>query len=169
MAERREGITIGQPPKYIGYEDKLYKVINVLDDMDASGKLHYECECKLCGGIHIRTAQHLKRQNRARECPKYVSSNWTGLDRWDAIIRRTYGITLEEYNQKLEAQGNVCEICGKPDEVEGRRMAIDHCHDTGQVRGLLCGNCNRGLGNFKDSPDMLQKALDYLVKYSNAR
>jgi hypothetical protein len=69
----------------------------------------------------------------------------------------------------LEDQGGVCAICSKPDEVEGRRMAIDHNHDTGAVRGLLCGNCNRGLGNFQDDIDMLKKATDYLVKFSNAR
>ena len=168
MMERREGITIGQPPKYIGYEDDLYRVIEVVKPV-SSGGLDYLCECKLCGGQHQRTSHQLKKQSRARECPEYRSPNWSGLDRWDAIIRRTYGITLQQYNQMLEDQNGVCAICGKADEVEGRRMAIDHNHDTGEVRGLLCGTCNRGLGNFQDSIDMLKKATDYLVKYSNAR
>lgn len=166
--ERREGITIGNPPKYIGYEDDLYRVLSVIGQKE-NGSLIYNCECKLCGGKHYRASQHLLRQSRSRECPQYRSPNWSGLERWDAIIRRTYGITLDQYNEMLEDQGGVCAICGKPDEVEGRRMAIDHNHDTGEVRGLLCGNCNRGLGNFQDNIEMLEKAKDYLVKYSNAR
>jgi len=168
MMERREGITIGQPPKYLGYEDDLYRVIDAVKPAN-NGGLVYRAECKSCGGVHDRNSQQLQRKSRSRECPNYKSHNWSGLDRWDAIIRRTYGITLEQYNQMLKDQDGVCAICGKPDEVEGRRMAIDHNHDTGEVRGLLCGTCNRGLGNFQDNIEMLEKAKDYLVKYSNAR
>ena len=160
---------LGQPRKYTEYEDDLYKVVGVSDKTEKNGAVLYICECKLCGEEHLRNAKHLKQGIRSRECSKYKSWNWTGLDRWDAIIRRTYGITLEEYDAKLEEQGGVCEICGKPDEVEGRRMAIDHDHDTGAVRGLLCGTCNRGLGSFMDDIETLKKATAYLIKYSNAR
>jgi hypothetical protein len=69
----------------------------------------------------------------------------------------------------LKAQNYKCAICGNEDEVEGRKLAIDHCHSEGRVRGLLCGKCNRGLGLFYDNTDLLEKAKDYLVKYANAR
>lgn len=57
----------------------------------------------------------------------------------------------------LEEQGGVCLICGR-----AALMQVDHCHDTGKVRGLLCSPCNRGLGSFKDSLALVQAAADYL-------
>lgn len=150
-------------PNLVGYENEngivTAKVRNQM----------WEIQCKHCNGTHTQNQRQIKNGARSRQCPEYRAPNWSGLDRWDAIIRRVYGITLAEYEQKLKDQGGVCEICGKPDEVEGRRMAIDHCHDTGKVRGLLCGNCNRGLGNFQDNAELVAKAADYLFKYSNAR
>jgi hypothetical protein len=63
----------------------------------------------------------------------------------------------------LAAQGGVCAICGAPPEdPRGYRMHIDHCHDTGRVRGILCGGCNRGMGNFGDDIARLQGAIRYL-------
>ena len=81
----------------------------------------------------------------------------------DWTYRRHYGIGLVEYTQMLEVQGGVCAICGCPCAT-GRRLAVDHCHTTGKVRGLLCGNCNKGLGSFKDDPRLIRKAIDYLEK-----
>jgi hypothetical protein len=75
-------------------------------------------------------------------------------------LRRLYNITDATYNALLDVQGGVCAICGK---VPGRyRLAVDHQHDTGKVRGLLCGNCTVGLGNFRDDRELLLKADHYL-------
>jgi len=75
---------------------------------------------------------------------------------------RVYGITQAQYDEMLEKQNGKCAICNNPDEVEDRKLAIDHCHTTGRIRGLLCGKCNRGLGFiFKDNPDLLLKAISY--------
>lgn len=76
---------------------------------------------------------------------------------------KSYGLTLEEYEAMLERQGGGCAICGTT-EVRGfgTRQAVDHCHDSGLVRGILCGNCNRGIGAFKHDPDRLAAAVDYL-------
>lgn len=64
-------------------------------------------------------------------------------------LKRDYGITLEEYNERLEFQGGVCAICKCP--PTGRfQLAVDHCHSTGMIRGLLCSFCNHGIGNFRD-------------------
>ena len=60
-----------------------------------------------------------------------------------------YGITLEQYDLMLAAQAGVCSICGNP--PKDKRLDIDHCHDTNIIRGLLCNNCNRGLGHFKNN------------------
>ena len=167
MIRRREGQTIGQPPKYLDYEDDTYKVLEAIEPA-ANGGLIYLCECKLCGHTHKRTSKQLQRGSKARECKHTKAWNWTGLDRWDGIVRRTYGITLEEYNEMLKDQENGCKLCGKTEEEEGRRLAIDHCHESGKVRGILCSDCNIGLGKFKDNKEVMQKAIDYL-KYSTGR
>lgn len=68
--------------------------------------------------------------------------------------KKTYGMSLEEVD---EAKGMGCAICQSHDS-----LAIDHCHKSGKVRGVLCGKCNRGLGNFLDDPQLLRAAALYL-------
>ena len=75
-------------------------------------------------------------------------------------IKRLYGITLEQFETLLKNQGGGCAICGK--EKKKYRLAIDHDHKTGRVRGILCSPCNRALGILGDSIDGLQKATQYL-------
>lgn len=75
-------------------------------------------------------------------------------------LRTKYDMTLEEYENMAEQQGHVCAICEQPQE--GKHLAVDHDHKTGEVRGLLCENCNRALGKFKDDPDLVYKAWEYL-------
>lgn len=75
-----------------------------------------------------------------------------------------YGISRDEFDAMLTAQGGGCAICGSSmRDVSRNRLCVDHCHDTGRVRGLLCGHCNRGLGFFQDSPELLEKAKRYLA------
>ena len=130
---------------------------------------YWNTHCKLCDKVHVLETRSLRVGARSKKCDQYRAPNWSGLEREDAIMRRQYGITLAEYNAMLEKQDYKCAICGNEDEVEGRRLAIDHCHTKGNVRGLLCGKCNRGLGLFYDNLDLLEKAKDYLIKYANAR
>ena len=59
-------------------------------------------------------------------------------------------------------QDGCCKLCNKHQSLFKRRLAVDHCHSTGRIRGLLCGNCNKGLGNFQDSKILLHKAIEYL-------
>ncbi len=73
-----------------------------------------------------------------------------------------YGITLEEYDSLFVIQGGVCALCGEPSDSEGRLLSVDHCHDTGKVRGLLCSSCNMGIGIFDDDIASLEKAIAYL-------
>ena len=73
-------------------------------------------------------------------------------------LKKFYGLTQAEYDSLVEQQKGLCRICGdKPD-----RLAVDHCHTTKKIRGLLCGLCNRLLGNAKDNPKTLKAALKYL-------
>lgn len=76
---------------------------------------------------------------------------------------KKYGITYTEYQLLLERQNFVCAICEKGETSSSRiNLSIDHCHDTGIVRGLLCTSCNTGLGRFKDDINLLKKAVEYL-------
>jgi hypothetical protein len=70
------------------------------------------------------------------------------------------------YEAMLTSQGGVCAICGRPPS-EKRRLAVDHDHATGAVRGLLCVPCNQALGRFQDSPDVLAAAAMYVLRYEN--
>jgi hypothetical protein len=77
-------------------------------------------------------------------------------------LKRMFGITQEEYDELLKSQKKVCAICKL--DPGGIRLSVDHNHKTGQVRGLLCRNCNVGLGLFDDNPDLLHRAVFYLTE-----
>ena len=79
----------------------------------------------------------------------------------DRMLRNIHGITELEYQAMLHGQGYRCAICDKPAEV-GKNLAVDHCHLTGFIRGLLCTNCNQALGHFRDSTESLHKAITYI-------
>lgn len=81
----------------------------------------------------------------------------------DKVYRRIYGITLEDYWRMHKVQDGRCAICTKRTD-----LVVDHDHQTGTVRGLLCGSCNRGIGYLKDSSANLSRAVSYLEKLSPA-
>ena len=86
------------------------------------------------------------------------------------VLRNLYGMTEEQYQELLIKQGHCCAICGT-DKPTGkwRTFGVDHCHHTGKVRGLLCNECNRGIGLLKDSPELVLKAYDYLKNHHDAK
>ena len=79
-----------------------------------------------------------------------------------AYYLKRYDLTVEQYDELLAEQGGVCAICKGPSTEKGYH--VDHDHVTKRVRGLLCSRCNVGLGQFKDSPDRLRVAVEYLEK-----
>lgn len=82
-------------------------------------------------------------------------------------MRKKYtGFTKEEYDTTFIKQKGCCSICGKHQSKLKISLSADHCHSTGNKRGLLCPNCNRGLGSFADSIETLKKAIKYLRKHS---
>lgn len=76
-----------------------------------------------------------------------------------------YGLTHEQYQQMLERCGGLCEICREP-MPKGGNLNVDHCHARNKVRGLLCDNCNRGLGAFRDNTELLARAIEYLRRHA---
>jgi Recombination endonuclease VII len=85
-------------------------------------------------------------------------------------LKLKFGITEKIYEKILKKQKNKCAICRKPENIIHHhskkivKMAVDHCHKTKKVRGLLCGRCNFGIGYFKDSIKLLKMAINYLEK-----
>src|SRR5207248_1961528 len=88
--------------------------------------------------------------------------------------KRVFGLTLQERDTIIERQDGKCAICGQVPRLSdkpqnGRRdaLCVDHCHRSGKVRGLLCDDCNRGLGSFKDDVTTLRRAIKYLKEYQD--
>lgn len=79
-------------------------------------------------------------------------------------LGRKYGLRPGDYEVMLSAQGGGCAICKRTENFDGRRFAVDHCHRTGRVRGLLCTKCNVAVGLLGDSPALLMTAIEYLYR-----
>lgn len=82
-------------------------------------------------------------------------------------LMKKFGIPLSRYQEMLLKQNGVCAICEKPELNVGRNgkvlsLAVDHCHSSGAVRSLLCLNCNQGLGSFRDDPNLMRRAIEYV-------
>lgn len=133
-----------------------------LDEFHASkngtfGKASY---CKMCMNIRTRIWRETNRE-KMQEVARISYFNRT-LEK--------YNLTQDEYRDLLSSQKGLCAICYQPPTEKryqtSRPLCIDHDHKTGQVRGLLCGSCNRALGGFKDNPSVLESAKQYLTRYS---
>lgn len=140
-------------------------------------------DSKTCTGcIQVLPITHFNKQpggkdglkSKCKDCVREILYKWRKEhpDRfrkvgWAYELRTLYGITVEEYDNILLSQNNACAIClgqnvvrfGKP-----LKFAVDHNHETGKVRGLLCDSCNRGIGHLKELTNM-QRAITYLEKY----
>lgn len=130
--------------------------------------------CGICGIEKPREAFYMRRGRihsaNCRECEQGRRKGNTvqvGRDifhKHDWWLRSNYGIGLDDYYWLLEKQKGCCAICGVEKNSRGRRwFDVDHCHATGKVRGLLCSECNHGIGALKDNIDTLQKAVIYLA------
>ena len=77
-------------------------------------------------------------------------------------LKSKYGVTQDEYDLNLELQDNACKICKTDASEFTSSLHVDHCHETGELRGLLCVSCNSALGQFKDDIELLEDAIDYV-------
>lgn len=103
--------------------------------------------CRKCVSAHYKSTKHKRIKPTKEQKRKYRITH--------------YGLTLEQYTRILETQNNACAIC-KSSDWQRDSPSIDHCHSTGKVRGLLCNTCNRALGMFKDSAELLEEAAAYV-------
>lgn len=119
--------------------------------------------CKDCvrDGIKtIRKAPHpgprCASHHRARKSDTQTAA-------WERRLINTYGITAEDYWRIYEFQGGCCYICRRAKGTGRKRLCVDHCHETGVVRGLLCNPCNKSvLGHLRDDYEALLRGVDYL-------
>ena len=126
--------------------------------------------CKHCGST---VNDKRRRKEVCHSCHLKIRKNWKNGDteqqRFNQLFLK-YGITKTEYLSLIEVQNNKCAICKKPEENRGRggkikNLAVDHCHETGKVRGLLCLNCNTALGSIKENKETLMQMIEYLEKH----
>ena len=101
-------------------------------------------------------------KKKGRESPEHIEKkkNW--------LLKTNYNLTPDEKLNMVEEQENLCAICGQPETSVDKRsgktkcLSIDHHHESGRVRGLLCGKCNAAIGLLKEDPKILESAIEYL-------
>lgn len=122
--------------------------------------------CTKCGGEKLLDDYYLttdgKKSNHCKRCHHRRCE--------EARILRIYGLTWEEYEALLASQDGGCAICGTKIESDRNRskLQIDHCHATNDIRGILCGKCNRGIASFDDNPALLRAAIEYIERHHRA-
>lgn len=114
-----------------------------------SGKNGIRAQCKNC-------RYPPRKKKTPEETKHYIKST---------AFERRWGFPIEHFNTMLEKQKHKCLICNKIFE-NSKKSHLDHCHTTGIIRGILCTNCNIGLGHFRDNIDLLKSAVKYLKKYN---
>jgi len=102
--------------------------------------------------------EKLGKSYRCKECSKQQSAEFREKN-YSLVYARKFKTDVETIEKVLSRR--VCDICGDEPPID-KRNPIDHCHTTGKIRGLLCWNCNKGLGAFRDNKQLLQKAINYL-------
>lgn len=130
--------------------------------------------CKECRNKHYNNyykenpeKQKIKNDLQKENRKKYYSSNEGVLSSRRSHLKRVFGISLEEYQDKLEKQNGKCAICNSSNTHDKHGvLAIDHCHKTGNIRELLCFKCNTVLGSVDDNIEILKNMINYLKKHS---
>lgn len=110
---------------------------------------------------------HIKNSLNARGFTKdlfMMTAEQRNEYRYFHILKVKFDMPREKYEKMLKEQNNVCKLCKNS---EKRRLALDHCHTSNKIRGLLCGPCNRALGLIKDNQETLKNMINYLKHYEN--
>lgn len=122
------------------------------DRWEGSGRKY---KCKSCASSYMREwRRKMPLQNRRQM-------------EWTQNLKSKYGLSPDDYDLILAAQGGRCSICRKPPREQ--RLHVDHDHETGEIRGLLCSCCNTAIGQLQDDPDIAQAAADYLYAIKTRR
>lgn len=122
-----------------------------------------DVRCRDCAKASDKKSREKNRHRRNSHKREHYRQN---SSRWRKNKIRSYGISVEDYNRMLHEQSGCCAACGNPEtRVRSGQLialAIDHCHESGRVRGLLCGACNTSLGLLRDDPERIRRLADYI-------
>jgi recombination endonuclease VII len=139
---------------------------------DAAGRDGHRPECKECTSSRRLTRYRANREAEIARVQGWQRENAEHVKAYQARyreqrdyraehLRRTFGMTQGDYDAMLLDQGGGCAICGRAPRP-GKHLHVDHDHDTGRVRGLLCFSCNVGVGNFHHDTERIARAAEYL-------
>lgn len=133
-----------------------------LDRFGQSKNGKYKCTCKDCDNLRQRNFRKIN-PTSCRNATKVYREK-------DVVYWRLYNrckqknITIKQYLEIFRTHNGKCDICGTSHLELNKSLGIDHNHKTGKIRGLLCNSCNIALGSFRDNPEILEKAIEYLKK-----
>lgn len=141
----------------------------------------YKNECKPCNEFGRKQRYSANRVKMAARSRAWRNDNKERMNMLKRIkyakdptamksshLKWKYGITIEQYDVMLDEQGGLCAICKREENRKPlRRLAVDHCHSTGKIRGLLCSRCNTAIGQFCDNPEIMKSAMSYVERYSS--
>ena len=126
-------------------------------------KLGYRSNCRYCRHVNDRKPNAQEYLSKEDFYNKIDESSCKKERDYVKKISREFGISFKKAKKLAEVQ--FCEICGKRREENGKRLAVDHCHESGKIRGVLCSQCNSLLGMAKDSIETMKKAIGYLERF----
>lgn len=104
-------------------------------------------------------SEKFRESRREYQSERFSTSESYRKSKRNQRMKKRYGITISEYEERMALQEGKCAICN---ESPKRSLHVDHCHISGNFRGLLCGSCNRAIGLMQDDPERLQSAIEYL-------
>ena len=145
---------------------KKIKVLECFSIRDKA-KGYYRSECKECVSISSREryerdkSKYTSKSREYRKLHKIEVKN--GLREWN--LKTNFGMTIQNYEELLDKQNGTCDICNGINE-NGNRLSVDHDHNTGKIRSLLCSNCNLMIGNAREDVVVLNNAIEYIKKHN---
>lgn len=170
-ARSGKGLVEGQPTRFLHGHGKLAAPL-----ADAPSTK----QCTVCGEEKSLEAFRKQKRSRFGRCSYCKACNAEAVRRYyrenprkklEVDLKKQYGLSLAQYERMMDEQGNRCAICGQPERRQWKngtrpsRLAVDHDHETGRVRALLCFGCNAALGGFGHDPGRLRKAAAYLERH----
>lgn len=141
--------------------------------VNKQGIIGYRSNCRYCKHVEQFTRKGSKPRNKNDFWHRHGLRDENFIDKSGKprnqerdrvnFIRRVYSVDFEKaLSLYKESVSGSCEICKKSPEDNGKALAVDHCHSNGHVRGILCEQCNKGLGHFKDNSEVMKNAIKYL-------
>lgn len=130
-----------------------------IDNFHRSGKSNsgVASHCKECANLLGCSRPKEEKQKRYQRDKKKLKNT---------TLKREFGISLDEYNKKLHNQNHQCACCGSSEKENGKMLAVDHNHETKEIRDLLCGKCNAAIGFLDESVKKAEKIIQYIKKWT---